>query len=78
MCRSLRVAVAPSTEHGEGHAQQSKTLRKLLGDEVLVHPEFMRSIEGAVNCLPLLAISLISLWTNSGEVRNGGLTGQRH
>ncbi len=32
------------------HVQQAKTMRKLLGDEVLVHLEFIRTKEGAMNC----------------------------
>jgi FAD/FMN-containing dehydrogenase len=32
------------------HVQQAKTLRKLLGDEVPVHLEFIRTKEGAMNC----------------------------
>ncbi len=32
------------------HVQQAKTLRALLGDEVLVHLEFIRTKEGAMNC----------------------------
>ena len=32
------------------HVQQAKELRALLGDEVLVHLEFIRTKEGAMNC----------------------------
>ena len=32
------------------HVQQAKDLRKALGDEVLVHLEFIRTKEGAMNC----------------------------
>ncbi|MBN8491199.1 MAG: FAD-binding oxidoreductase [Burkholderiales bacterium] len=32
------------------HVAQAKTMRKLLGDEVLVHLEFIRTKEGAMNC----------------------------
>ena len=32
------------------HVQQAKTMRQLLGDEVLVHLEFIRTKEGAMNC----------------------------
>ena len=32
------------------HLQQAKKLRALLGDEVLVHLEFIRTKEGAMNC----------------------------
>jgi FAD/FMN-containing dehydrogenase len=32
------------------HVQQAKTLREKLGDEVLVHLEFIRTKEGAMNC----------------------------
>ena len=32
------------------HVQQAKTMRALLGDEVLVHLEFIRTKEGAMNC----------------------------
>lgn len=32
------------------HVQQAKTLRAELGDEVLVHLEFIRTKEGAMNC----------------------------
>ena len=32
------------------HVQQGKAMRKLLGDEVLVHLEFIRTKEGAMNC----------------------------
>ncbi len=32
------------------HVEQAKTLRQLLGDEVLVHLEFIRTKEGAMNC----------------------------
>jgi FAD/FMN-containing dehydrogenase len=32
------------------HVQQAKTLRQRLGDEVLVHLEFIRTKEGAMNC----------------------------
>jgi FAD/FMN-containing dehydrogenase len=32
------------------HVQQAKTLRALLGDEVLVHLEFIRTKEGAMTC----------------------------
>jgi FAD/FMN-containing dehydrogenase len=32
------------------HVQQARTLRALLGDEVLVHLEFIRTKEGAMNC----------------------------
>lgn len=32
------------------HVQQAKAMRKLLGDEVLVHLEFIRTKEGAMNC----------------------------
>jgi len=32
------------------HVQQAKTMRTLLGDEVLVHLEFIRTKEGAMNC----------------------------
>ena len=38
------------------HVQQAKDLRRLLGDEALVHLEFIRTKEGAMNCsgLPLI------------------------
>jgi FAD/FMN-containing dehydrogenase len=32
------------------HVAQAKAMRKLLGDEVLVHLEFIRTKEGAMNC----------------------------
>ena len=32
------------------HVQQARTLREKLGDEVLVHLEFIRTKEGAMNC----------------------------
>ena len=32
------------------HVQQAKDLRRKLGDEVLVHLEFIRTKEGAMNC----------------------------
>jgi FAD/FMN-containing dehydrogenase len=32
------------------HVQQAKAMRQLLGDEVLVHLEFIRTKEGAMNC----------------------------
>ena len=32
------------------HVQQAKAMRALLGDEVLVHLEFIRTKEGAMNC----------------------------
>ena len=32
------------------HVQQAKAMRTLLGDEVLVHLEFIRTKEGAMNC----------------------------
>jgi FAD/FMN-containing dehydrogenase len=32
------------------HLQQAKALRQMLGDEVLVHLEFIRTKEGAMNC----------------------------
>jgi FAD/FMN-containing dehydrogenase len=32
------------------HVEQARTLRQLLGDEVLVHLEFIRTKEGAMNC----------------------------
>jgi FAD/FMN-containing dehydrogenase len=32
------------------HVQQAKAMRELLGDEVLVHLEFIRTKEGAMNC----------------------------
>lgn len=35
------------------HVQQARTLRALLGDEVLVHLEFIRTLEGAMNCAGL-------------------------
>jgi FAD/FMN-containing dehydrogenase len=38
------------------HVQQAKALRALLGDEVLVHLEFIRTKEGAMNCSGLQLI----------------------
>ena len=38
------------------HVQQAKAMRKLLGDEVLVHLEFIRTKEGAMNCSGLQLI----------------------
>jgi hypothetical protein len=38
------------------HVQQAKTMRALLGDEVLVHLEFIRTKEGAMNCSGLQLI----------------------
>jgi hypothetical protein len=38
------------------HVQQAKAMRALLGDEVLVHLEFIRTKEGAMNCSGLQLI----------------------
>lgn len=38
------------------HVQQAKAMRQLLGDEVLVHLEFIRTKEGAMNCSGLQLI----------------------
>jgi fructose-bisphosphate aldolase class 1 len=38
------------------HVQQAKALRQELGDEVLVHVEFIRTKEGAMNCSGLQLI----------------------
>lgn len=38
------------------HVQQARAMRKLLGDEVLVHLEFIRTKEGAMNCSGLQLI----------------------
>ena len=38
------------------HVQQAKALRQKLGDEVLVHLEFIRTKEGAMNCSGLQLI----------------------
>jgi FAD/FMN-containing dehydrogenase len=38
------------------HVAQAKAMRKLLGDEVLVHLEFIRTKEGAMNCSGLQLI----------------------
>jgi len=38
------------------HVQQAKAMRRLLGDEVLVHLEFIRTKEGAMNCSGLQLI----------------------
>ena len=35
------------------HVEQAKALRKLLGDEVLVHLEFLRNLQGALTCAGL-------------------------
>jgi len=35
------------------HVQQARTLRTLLGDEMLVHLEFIRTLEGAMTCAGL-------------------------
>ncbi len=42
------------------HVQQAKKLRALLGDEVLVHLEFIRSKEGAMNCSGLQLVRYAS------------------
>lgn len=42
------------------HVQQAKTLRALLGDEVLVHLEFIRTKEGAMNCSGLQLVRYTS------------------
>lgn len=42
------------------HVQQAKTMRKLLGDEVLVHLEFIRTKEGAMNCSGLQLVRYLN------------------
>ncbi len=42
------------------HVQQAKAMRKLLGDEVLVHLEFIRTKEGAMNCSGLQLVRYTS------------------
>jgi hypothetical protein len=42
------------------HVAQAKAMRQLLGDEVLVHLEFIRTKEGAMNCSGLQLVRYTS------------------